>query len=274
VARRVADVLPAVAKAIDYIYPRMRQGGRMIYCAAGTSGRLGFMDAAECPPTYGVAMDRVTCLMAGGRDCVFKADEMLEDNDSDAGRDLAAFGLAPLDTVVAAAASGRTPYAIGALKYADEVGAGKVCIACNPDSEMGRYADVAIEVDTGAECVMGSTRMKAGTAQKFVMNMLSTCLMIKLGYSCGNLLVPRRHNRGNNSKIADRRVRAYAEAIGTNDIARALESLEKAEGCSLCGTLMEKTGISLEKAREICDRSNNNFVSAMRQAVAAAAADA
>ncbi len=269
VAQRVADALPTVAKAIDYIYPRMKQGGRMIYCATGTSGRLGFMDAAECPPTYGVALDRVTCLMAGGRDCVFKANELLEDNDSDAEKDLIAFGLEPLDTVVAAAASGRTPYAIGALKYAGKIGAGKVCIACNPNSEMGRYADVAIEVDTGAECVMGSTRMKAGTAQKFVMNMLSTCLMIKLGHSDGNLLIHRQHNRRNNSKIANRRVRAYAEAIGTNDIACALASLERAEGCSLCGTLMEKTGISLEKAQEICGRSKNNFVHAMQQAAAA-----
>lgn len=266
VAQRVYDVLPVIAEAIDYIYPRMKQGGRLVYCAAGTSGRLGVMDAAECPPTYGVDYDRVTTLMAGGRDCVFKANELLEDNAPDAEKDLIAFGLTPLDTVVAAAASGRTPYGIGALKYADKIGAGKVCIVCNPGSEMGKFADVAIEVDTGAECVMGSTRMKAGTAQKFVMNMLSTSLMIKLGRTDGNLLIHSAHNRKHNSKIANRQVRVYAEAIGTEDLAYALESLRKADGCSMCGVMMEKTGISKEQAREICDRSRNCFAYAMEEA--------
>lgn len=266
VAQRVHDVLPAVARAIDYIFPRMKKGGRMVYCAAGTSGRLGVMDAAECPPTYGVAYDKVTTLMAGGNECVFKANELLEDSAENAEKDLINFGLTPLDTVVAAAASGRTPYGIGALKYADKIGAGKVCIACNPNSEMGKYSDVAIEVDTGAECIMGSTRMKAGTAQKLVMNMLSTGLMIKLGRTYGNLLIKRIHNKKQNSKIANRRVRLYAEAIGTNDIAYALESLKRAEGCSLCGVLMEKTGISLKEAQEICERSDNCFAYAMEQA--------
>lgn len=268
VAQRVYDVLPKVAEAIDYIYERMRQGGRMVYCAAGTSGRLGFMDAAECPPTYGVAYDKVVTLMAGGRNCVFRANELLEDSEAEAEKDLKEFGLTPLDTVIAAAASGRTPYGIGALKYADTIGAGKVCIACNPDSEMGKYSDVAIEVDTGAECVMGSTRMKAGTAQKFVMNMLSTGLMIKLGRTDGNLLIHRTHNRNFNTKIANRRVRAYAEAIGTNDLEVALESLKRAQGCSMCGVLMEKTGIGLKDAQRICERNDNCFAGALKEAEA------
>jgi len=266
VALRVEEALPSIAAAIDYILPRMEKGGRMVYMGAGTSARLGFADAAECPPTYGVKEDTVTCIMAGGRNCVFKANESIEDLEARAVEDLKEFGLTPLDTVVAVAASGRTPYCVSALKYAASIGAGNVAIACNPDSEMGAVSDIAIEIDTGAEAVMGSTRMKAGTAEKMVMNMLSTCLMIKLGRIGTNILVKRGHYKNNNTKIIGRRIRTFAELIQNNDLKYAKECLEKANGCCMCAALVELCGLSYEKAEDICVRSDNNFGYAMKLA--------
>jgi len=252
VAYCVEEVLPQVGKAIDLLYERMKDGGRMIYVGAGTSARLGYMDAAECPPTYGVDHDTVIVLMAGGRECVFRAQEQMEDVEENAVKDLKAVQLGPQDTVVAATASGRTPYCMAALRYAAEVGAGRIAIACNPGSEVGRNAEVAIEPDTGAEVVMGSTRMKAGTAQKMVMNMLSTGVMIRLGRTYDNLLLG---GKRNNSKVTTRRVRVLAEAIGNPDLDYSRGLMEKARGNSRIAFFMEKYGVTYERAAEVYDQN-------------------
>lgn len=249
VAEKVREALPQVEKAVDLLVERMRTGGRMVYVGAGTSGRLGFMDAAECPPTYGVS-DRVACIMAGGQDAVFAAKESVEDDAVRAGQDLADWGLTEKDTVVAAAASGRTPYCIGALDYARSIGAGAICIVCNPNSEMAPHAQVAIEVDTGCEVIMGSTRMKAGTAQKMIMNMLSTTVMIRLGRTCDNLMVCL---HAKNEKLINRVVRLYLEATGETDSARAEEALRAAHGRLDVAVLMQKTGADYEKAAQAMD---------------------
>lgn len=249
VALKVQEALPAVEQAVELIVERVRRGGRMVYVGAGTSGRLGYMDAAECGPTYGL-MDTVTCVMAGGQDAVFRAKERVEDDAEGAARDLKAWGLSEKDVVIAIAASGRTPYCIGALDYAKEIGAGRVCIACNPHCEMAPHAQVAIEVDTGCEVVMGSTRMKAGTAQKMVMNMLSTAVMIRIGRTCDNLMVCM---AAKNGKLGNRTIRLFSEATGETDTARIEQALLQAEGRLDVAILMHKSGKSCDEARQAMD---------------------
>lgn len=256
VAYCVEEDIPQIAKAIDLLYERMKDGGRLVYAGAGTSARIAFMDAAECPPTYKTDHNTVITVMAGGRDCVFLAKEHMEDEENSARKDLGDIELSPKDTVVAATASGRTPYCVAALKYAEEVGAGRISIACNPNSEVGKHADVAIEIDTGAEVIMGSTRMKAGTAQKFVMNMLSTGVMIRLGRTYDNLLLG---YEASNSKISDRHIRMYAEAIGNPDLCHAKEQLEKAHGNMRIAFFMEMYGVSYERGREIIEQTGGNI---------------
>ena len=249
--RKVADAvraaLPQVARAVDLIAGRMKRGGRLVYVGAGTSGRLGYMDAAECAPTYGMPYDSVACVMAGGHEAVFRPHESLEDLPGQAEEDLAAFGLTDKDTVVAAAASGRTPYCVGALDYAQRIGAGAVSIACNPGAVMSGHAQVAIEVDTGAEAIMGSTRMKAGTAQKLVMNMLSTGVMVKLGRTRDNLMVCM---RANNEKVGNRALRLFAEATGEKDREVARQTLAGAQGQLDTAIIMHETGCDAQAARE------------------------
>ena len=260
VAYCVEKAVGQIAKAIDLLYERMKDGGRMVYVGAGTSARLAIMDAAECPPTYRTDYDTVITVMAGGRECVFRAQEQMEDEEEKACKDLKEINLGPLDTVVAATASGRTPYCMAALQYAESVGAGRVSIACNINSEVGKKAEVAIEVDTGAEVIMGSTRMKAGTAQKFVMNMLSTGVMIRLGRTYDNLLLG---YEANNSKISDRNIRIYAEAIGNPDLNHAKEQLEKAQGNLRIAFFMEVYGISYERGRELVEQTGGNLKKAL-----------
>ncbi len=260
VAYCVEEAIPAIAKAIDLLEARMKDGGRLIYAGAGTSARIAIMDAAECPPTYRTAPGTVTTVMAGGRECVFRAREQMEDEEECARTDLSELCLGPKDTVVAATASGRTPYCVAALKYAAEVGAGRISIACNPNSLVGKHAEVAIEIDTGAEVIMGSTRMKAGTAQKFVMNMLSTGVMIRLGYTYDNLLLG---YEPQNSKIVDRHVRMYAEAIGNPDLDHAAKQLAMARGNVRIAFFMETFGISYERGRALIEETNGNIKRAL-----------
>ena len=247
VAAQVRKALPDVARAVELIVERMRHGGRLVYAGAGTSGRLGYMDAAECRPTYGIAENKVSCVMAGGRDAVFSAKESLEDDRAGAREDLRQWGLLPADVVVAAAASGRTPYCIGALDYPREIGAGAISIACNPGSAMSAHADVAIEVDTGAEAIMGSTRMKAGTAQKMIMNMLSTAAMVRLGRTYDNLMICL---RARNGKIAYRMVRLYCEATGCTDEEEARRALRAADGQLDIAIFMQKAACTKEDAEK------------------------
>lgn len=247
VAMAVKAVLKDVAAAIDLIAPKISKGGRAVYVGAGTSARIGFMDAAECPPTYGVPAETFGCLMAGGREAVFSPKENREDDVELAVKDLKEYGLTELDTVIAAAASGRTPYCVSALDYARSIGAGAVAIACNPGSIMGAHADVAIEPDTGAEVILGSTRMKAGTAQKMIMNMISTGVMVRCGRTFSNLMVCM---KANNVKIRNRMIRLFKEASGCQDEEHILKILEEANNELDVALLMEKSSRSAEEARK------------------------
>lgn len=189
VALTIAQELPAIATAVDAITIAMKNGGRLIYIGAGTSGRLGILDAVECPPTYGVDYNTVVGLIAGGAEAFIKAQEGVEDKEELGVTDLQSVNLTNQDIVCGIAASGRTPYVIGGLKYAHSLGCKTIAIACNKNSVIGKHADLQIEVALGAEVVTGSTRMKAGTAQKLILNMLSTASMISLGKVYKNLMV-------------------------------------------------------------------------------------
>ena len=189
VAIAVKDVIPQIAKAVDCIYEKMCMGGRLIYMGAGTSGRLGVLDASECPPTYGVDPTLVQGLIAGGKEAFTTAIEGAEDSKELAIEDLKNIRLTENDAVVGLAASGRTPYVIGGLEYANKIGAETVSICCVKDGIISKEANVAIEAIVGPEVVTGSTRMKAGTAQKMILNMISTTVMIKMGKVYGNLMI-------------------------------------------------------------------------------------
>jgi len=214
-------VLPAVQKTIPQIEalvtavaPRMKKGGRLFYVGAGTSGRLGILDASEIPPTYGVGYDLVIGLIAGGDTAIRKAVESAEDNEAMGWEDLQKYHLTEMDTIVGIAASGRTPYVVGALKKARENNILAACVTSNPNSEMARHADIAIEAVVGPEFVTGSTRMKSGTAQKLVLNMITTTLMIQLGKVKGNKMV---NMQLTNQKLVERGTRMIVEELGLEE---------------------------------------------------------
>lgn len=216
----VKEVIPAISALVEKIVPRMDAGGRLFYIGAGTSGRLGILDASECPPTYGVPHDWVIGLIAGGDDAIRKAVENAEDDQEQAWKDMLAYGFNEKDTVIGIAASGTTPYVIGGVKEARSKGLLTACITCNPNSPLGQAVDFPIEVVVGPEFVTGSTRMKAGTAQKLVLNMISTTVMIKLGRVKGNKMVDMQLS---NAKLVNRGTRMIMEATGLNERdARAL----------------------------------------------------
>ncbi|MFJ8505806.1 N-acetylmuramic acid 6-phosphate etherase [Streptomyces avermitilis] len=221
----VAARLPQIAAAIDAIADRMARGGRLVYAGAGTAGRLGVLDASECPPTFNTDPSEVVGLIAGGPSAMVTSVEGAEDSKKLAAEDLAGLGLTADDTVVGVSASGRTPYAIGAVEYARARGALTVGLSCNADSALGAAADHGIEIVAGPELLTGSTRLKAGTAQKLVLNMLSTITMIRLGKTYGNLMVD---VRASNEKLRARSRRIVALATGATDeeIERALEATD------------------------------------------------
>lgn len=218
VAVAIEKVLPEIAVAIDKIVERLQSGGRLFYVGTGTSGRLGVLDASEIPPTYGVSYDLVQGVIAGGYDALYKATESSEDNKEQGAEDLKARGLTEKDAVVGIAASGRTPYTIGAVRFARELGCFTACIVCNPDSQITKEAEVAIVPVVGPEAITGSTRMKAGTAQKLVLNMISTVAMIRLGYVSGNRMT---NMRASNEKLQDRAVRIVMDETGIDQSAAA-----------------------------------------------------
>ncbi|MER6405242.1 N-acetylmuramic acid 6-phosphate etherase [Streptomyces viridosporus] len=225
VAGAVAERLPEIAAAIDAVADRMARGGRLVYAGAGTAGRLGVLDASECPPTFNTDPARVVGLIAGGPDAMVTSVEGAEDSRDLAASDLAALALTADDTVVGVSASGRTPYAVGAVAYARARGALTVGLACNPGSALAAAAEHGIEVVVGPELLTGSTRLKAGTAQKLVLNMLSTITMIRLGKTYGNLMVDL---RASNDKLRARSHRIVALATGAEDdaVARALAATD------------------------------------------------
>ncbi len=244
VARAVAQVIPSIARAVDLIVERMREGGRLFYIGAGTSGRLGILDAAECPPTFQVAPDLIQGIIAGGEEAVARATETSEDDPEAGVRDLLARGVTERDVVVGIAASGRTPYVLGAIRAAAEAGAATVGLSCNPGSELAEMADVAVTPVTGPEVVAGSTRMKAGTATKLVLNMLSTAAMIRQGYVFGNLMV---NVRPVNTKLRER-ARRIVSAAGGAPLERALNLLDEAGGDVKTAVLMARFGATREEA--------------------------
>ncbi|MFC9127605.1 N-acetylmuramic acid 6-phosphate etherase [Streptomyces sp. NPDC057099] len=225
VAGAVAARLPQIAAAIDAVAERMARGGRLVYAGAGTAGRLGILDASECPPTFNTDPSRVVGLIAGGPQAMVTSVEGAEDSRELARTELETLGLTPDDTVVGISASGRTPYAIGAVEYARTRGSLTVGLACNPGSPLGAAADHGIEIVVGPELLTGSTRLKAGTAQKLVLNMISTITMIRLGKTYGNLMVD---VRASNDKLRARSHRIVALATGASDeeIERALKATD------------------------------------------------
>ncbi|MER5373890.1 N-acetylmuramic acid 6-phosphate etherase [Streptomyces sp. NPDC002553] len=210
----VAERLPEIAAAVDAVAERMARGGRLIHAGAGTAGRLGVLDASECPPTFATAPGQVVGLIAGGPEAMIRSVEGAEDSRELAEADLAALALTPEDTVVGISASGRTPYALAAVEYARSRGALTIGLACNPGSALAAAAEHGIEVVVGPELLTGSTRLKAGTAQKLVLNMLSTITMIRLGKTYGNLMVD---VRASNEKLRARSRRIVALATGAAD---------------------------------------------------------
>lgn len=259
VAEAVRDELSNIAAAIDGISARMQNGGRMIYIGAGTSGRLGILDASECPPTFGTDPGLVVGVIAGGSGAVTSAVEGAEDDPHGGARDIAALDVTAQDSVVGIAASGRTPYVIGALEEARRRGALTVSVACNHPSPMESYADVAIAPVVGPEVITGSTRLKAGTAQKLVLNMLSTGVMIRLGKTFSNLMVDVQKN---NTKLHARARRIVAQACGiSEEVAQqwlARSDMEVKTAIVAC-----RSGISVEEARARLEQVNHVVRSAL-----------
>jgi N-acetylmuramic acid 6-phosphate etherase len=244
VAEAVEAALPAIAIAVDAIVERMRAGGRLFYTGAGTSGRLGVLDASECPPTYNVSPELVQGFIAGGDVALRTAVEGAEDSPERGAAELMGMGFGAQDVLCGIAASGRTPYVLGAVERAKGLGALTVGVSCSPDSALSRAVHVAIEVLPGPEVITGSTRMKAGTATKLVLNMLSTGAMVRLGHVYGNLMV---NVRPTNAKLVDRAARIIAEAAGVSE-AEGLRLLGESGDVVRTAIVMGKLGVGREEA--------------------------
>ncbi|MBL8813954.1 MAG: N-acetylmuramic acid 6-phosphate etherase [Planctomycetaceae bacterium] len=247
VAAAVAAEKMAIGRAIDGITERMQAGGRLIYQGAGTSGRLGVLDASECPPTFSVPHGLVIGVIAGGRDALTNAIEGAEDNRAAGAQDLAALNLTSLDTVVGIATSGRTPYVLGGIEYARRTGCLTIGIACNEGSILGQMVDIMIAPIVGPEVITGSTRLKAGTATKLVLNMLSTGTMIRLGKTYGNLMVDL---RASNEKLKDRSIRIVAELTGL-DKSSASELLGRCNSEVKTAIVTHKRSVTPDEARSL-----------------------
>ncbi|WP_440873401.1 N-acetylmuramic acid 6-phosphate etherase [Vibrio diabolicus] len=242
----VEKVLPEIAQAVDKITEAFKVGGRLFYIGAGTSGRLGVLDASECPPTFGTAPEMVVGIIAGGKEAMFRAKEGAEDDPALGEQDLKENALTQRDVVVGIAASGRTPYVIGGLEYANELGATTVALSCNPDSPIADIADIAISPVVGPEALTGSTRLKSGTAQKLVLNMLTTASMIRLGKSYQNLMVD---VKATNAKLVARAARIVMQATDcTNQEAKT--ALKETDYDAKLAILMILTGLDKESATE------------------------
>jgi len=250
VAQAVTSELPAISEAVEKIVAAFNAGGRLIYFGAGTSGRLGVLDASECPPTFSVPPDMVVGLIAGGDTALRRSIEGAEDDPAQGAADLRGIGLTSRDVVVGIAVSGRTPYVIGGLKHAAGVGATTVALTCNPNSKLARHADISIAPVVGPEVLTGSTRLKSGTAQKMVLNMLSTAAMIRIGKTYQNLMVDLSVS---NQKLTTRAIGIICEITGASQI--EAEHLLEAAGndvkvaifMKLSGLNREQSGASLEE---------------------------
>lgn len=261
VALAVERILPQIAQAVDVITHAFAQGGRLIYCGAGTSGRLGILDASECPPTYGTPREQVVGLIAGGHTAILRAVENAEDNVALGEQDMIENQVGERDVVVGIAASGRTPYVIGAMKYARTQGATVVSLTCNANSAMSQLADIALEAVVGPEVVTGSSRMKAGTAQKMVLNMLTTGAMIRSGKVYGNLMVD---VEATNAKLVQRQIDIVMQATDC-DRSTAIKALSECERHCKTAILMILGQLSAAEASAVLTQ-NNGFI---RQALGA-----
>lgn len=260
VALAVERILPQIAQVVDAIALAFSQGGRLIYCGAGTSGRLGILDASECPPTYGTPHEQVVGLIAGGHTAILRAVENAEDNVELGEQDLKDHHLCERDVLVGIAASGRTPYVIGAMKYARSVGATTVSLTCNASSAMSQLADIALEAVVGPEVVTGSSRMKAGTAQKMVLNMLTTGAMIRSGKVYGNLMVD---VEATNAKLVQRQIDIVMQATECSRD-EAVKALSECKRHCKTAILMILAQLSAAEASTVLAQ-NNGFI---RQALA------
>ncbi|WP_060988128.1 N-acetylmuramic acid 6-phosphate etherase [Photobacterium leiognathi] len=261
VALAVEQVLPEIAQVVDAIAIAFQQGGRLIYAGAGTSGRLGILDASECPPTYGSKPEQVVGLIAGGHQAILKAVENAEDNREMGAQDLIDLNFTEKDVLVGIAASGRTPYVMGAMEYAKSQNAMVACISCNPQSPMAALADVAITPVVGAEVVTGSSRMKAGTAQKLVLNMLTTGAMIRVGKVYGNLMVD---VEATNAKLVERQKNIVMQATECSR-EEAEQALTQCNGHCKTAIVMILAGVDAQTAADLLAK-NNGFT---RQAIQA-----
>jgi len=254
VAEACARVLADVGEAIDRIVERLGGGGRLFYVGTGTSGRLGVLDASECPPTFGVSPDLIQGIIAGGYDALRKAVEAAEDDPEQAAHDLADRGLTARDAVVGISASGNTPYTLGAIMYAKKVGAASVALTCNPESRMAAEAEVSIAPVVGPEVIAGSSRMKAGTAQKMILNMLSTATMIKMGLVYGNLMS---NLQPNNEKLVRRAREILAEQaeLSEEEAASVFESAGRDLRLAL---LIARTGLRRDEAEALLKAHGNS----------------
>ncbi|MBR3972768.1 MAG: N-acetylmuramic acid 6-phosphate etherase [Oscillospiraceae bacterium] len=255
VAEAVSLVTDKIAEAVDLIADRLSKGGRLIYCGAGTSGRLGILDAVECPPTYSTDPEMVQSLMAGGYPAIFKAVEGAEDSKELGAEDMKNISFNAGDVLVGIAASGRTPYVLGCMEYAKALGASTVAVTCCPGSVLDTFADIGIAPAPGPEVVTGSTRMKSGTAQKMVLNMLSTGAMIKLGKVYGNLMVD---VKPSNEKLIRRCVTIVCAATECEEDA-AVAALEACEYRPKVAIVMVLMGASAEEAKEMLSRADGRI---------------
>lgn len=252
VASAVQKVLPEVKTAVDLAVASLKNGGRLLYIGAGTSGRLGVLDAAECPPTFSTSPETVIGIIAGGEKAIVNAVEGAEDKEEFGKEDLVQIHVNPKDTVIGIAASGRTPYVIGALKYARKIGAKTIALANNANSSIGSVADHRIEAVVGPEVLTGSTRMKAATAQKMILNMISTATMIRLGKVYENLMVD---VKVSNYKLKERAIGIITEITGA-DYETAKKTLEKADLQVKPAIVMLKTNASYTEATELLAKND------------------
>jgi N-acetylmuramic acid 6-phosphate etherase len=259
VARAVRRELPQIARAVDAIARAFRLGGRLIYVGAGTSGRLAVLDAAECPPTFGTPPQMVQAIIAGGARALLRASEGAEDSAKDGARDLRRAGVARRDVVVGLSASGVTPYVLGALEFAKRRGAVTVGVTSNPRSPVARDARIAIAPETGPEAITGSTRLKAGTAQKLVLNMLSTAAMVRIGRVYENWMV---HVALTNRKLRRRGAQILEEAAGVS-LSAAEHTLRRAGHDLPAALVMLKTGATARDARRWLEKSSGNVREAL-----------
>lgn len=261
VAYAVEKELPQIANAIDKIAEAINNDGRLIYCGAGTSGRLGILDASECPATYGVSPELVQGIIAGGMEAIFKAKEGAEDSKELCVEDLRNMNFTKGDVLVGIAASGRTPYVIGGLEYANSIGAVTVGVTCNPQSDIAAVAKIAISPVVGPEVITGSTRMKAGTAQKMVLNMLSTGAMVKTGKVYGNLMVD---VKATNEKLVERAKHIVIEATEVSR-EKAEAVLEETNYDVKLSILMIMANLSKKEGKALLEENNGYIAKALEK---------